>query len=146
MEETLTMQWLLELRTAASILVAVDDCLAALEAKRITLEEKMIRRHMHLVAKTTAVIVQSVHETLLDNQPGSSERLAQWQAINVQIVSGMEELLKIIRYDPNFLEQYYEYGFLTKLNEDFRWVEKLQEVANQLAAESAKSHRTISEP
>jgi hypothetical protein len=131
-EQISTMQWLEELKRSSAILNAIEESLLALEAKRITLEEKMIRCHMHGVAAATAGIVQALHGRLLQDNPPAPQKFMQFQEVNSDIEAGMNDLLKMIRYDPNFLEQYYEYGFLTRLNEEFKWSEKLERVAAEL--------------
>jgi hypothetical protein len=131
-EQISAMQWLDELRKSSTILNAIEEALSALEAKRITLEEKMIRRHLHSVAGELAGIVQTVHSRLLADSLPPADKLTPWNQVNGEIETGINDLLKTIRYDPNFLEQYYEYGFLTKLNEEFKWTEKLERIATQL--------------
>lgn len=114
-----------------------------LAAKRTTLEEKMIRNSLHQLGSTIGMSVTSAHRRWLEEnssktQPISVELLIELDKLNAQIAEVLGEFLKMANYNPNYLEQYYEYDFAAKLLYEYKFNERLLE----LLAESFLSKKS----
>jgi hypothetical protein len=142
------------------ILTVLDHCLALttkineiisrLTEKRVTLEEKMIRTYFHQFAANLVSCAASMHQSLANAYgDGTTRHEQKTQAIVTlagellshsnaleEILEASEvivdDLLKILRYDLNFLEQYYEYGLYTKLTNDCDFVAKSNELLQSI--------------
>lgn len=103
-----------------------------LAAKRTTLEEKMIRNSLHELGSTIGMSVTSHHRNYLNEdaktQPISVEVLNDLDKLNEEISAVLTEFLKMANYNPNFLEQYYEYDFAAKLLYEHKFNERLQDI------------------
>jgi hypothetical protein len=131
----------------------IGDAISNIANKRITLEEKMIRNALHDLAAETSTSVAAIHKVLkptgskshepvtvtvsLPTSPDSGlprAALDELFALTSEMHACFKELVKIINYDLNFLEQYYEHGFYGRLINENRFQTRLQEVMKQLLA------------
>ena len=102
------------------IVELMNEVLILLTQKRRTLEEKAIAEYFHKSIIIHAGIICKIHQWANeaaaepDTQLFSSvfEKL---QTVNEKLRIRVEELLKVVRYNLNYLEQYFEYDFYTKL-------------------------------
>lgn len=145
-----------------TILTCVDHCFALgtkinevvsrMTEKRVTLEEKMIRTYFHRTAANLAAIAARSHELLAQAYSDSETRLEEKtrliveQAGKIKTVTDelegklstlegvVDELLKVLRYDLNFLEQYYEYGLYTRLTNEQDFTQITEELLAKLRA------------
>ncbi|HEY9713873.1 MAG TPA: hypothetical protein V6C72_10410 [Chroococcales cyanobacterium] len=117
----------------ANLAREMSDVLEALAQKRVTLEEKLIRRYLHeLVAECGSVIAWI--NRLLQNQPQmlDPQLAAKLHEIDDEIFLDIRQLKKMIEYNPNFLEQYFEHGFYARLENDRRYLQRLASVSAEL--------------
>lgn len=110
----------------------LDECLLLLSSKRRTLEEKIIIKYFQELACSIAGIIKGLHMCMLRTpiiEP-SQHDLERLQTVNEKLSRILSDLLKILNYDFNFLEQYFEHDFSSSLlsnslNEEFRNLELL---------------------
>ncbi|MBZ0186013.1 MAG: hypothetical protein K8F91_07125 [Candidatus Obscuribacterales bacterium] len=104
----------------------VDQTLACLLEKRVTLEEKMIRRYLVRLAIKLSNLILELHAELADPDCDIETRhlrdLRQAAAKTQEVIG---ELLKMIAYNWNFLEQYFEHEFYAKLINEHKLEEEL---------------------
>ncbi|MBX9696208.1 MAG: hypothetical protein K2Z81_27715 [Cyanobacteria bacterium] len=125
-----------------SVLKLIDQSVIAIQDKRVTLEEKMIRSYLHQMASEICDVTSYIHRSLakeissrsFDIEQSSIEQL---KSMAAEMMSLLTEFHKIAVYDWNFLEQYFEHGFLTKLSHEHSFVERLQAVKASLQAGSS---------
>ncbi len=110
----------------------IGQIINKLAAKRITLEEKMIRNCLHELGSTIGMSVTSAHLKYLNEdaktQPISVEVLNDLDKLNEEIGAVLSEFMKMANFNPNFLEQYYEYDFAAKLLYEHKFNERLQDI------------------
>ena len=136
------------------LLIVIDligDAIANIADKRVTLEEKMIRTALHELAADISTSVASIHKVLLPTGSKShtpvsvtvalptapdSElprpALDELFALTSEMHTCFKELVKIITYDLNFLEQYYEHDFYGRLINENRFRPRLHDVMERL--------------
>jgi hypothetical protein len=130
----------------------IGDALANIAEKRVTLEEKMIRTALHELAADISTSVASIHKVLrpttgrkshdpvsvtvaLPTAPDSDlprAALDELSALTSEMHTCFKELLKIITYNWNFLEQYYEHDFYGRLTNENRFQSRLHDVMERL--------------
>lgn len=110
-------EWLGESRFIARITVDIDDALAILASKRTTLEEKIISRELNALAASYGRILNIVHERLRESAAPDIEQIEAIRSFNFEVHQTVEKLLKALRYNLNYVEQYFEFNFSTKLQE-----------------------------
>lgn len=122
-------------RESAEIISCLDESLFALSQKRSTLEEKAISRYFHQLVTSYGSIIVLLHKRLLSDVSEDKDwlvTLESLQKINETIKSSVEDLLKIIRYNLNFLEQYFEYDYASKLTRDSGYLNSLESIIEKL--------------
>lgn len=125
--------WIPELNNLAKLQIEIGEALAALSEKRVTLEEKMIRMHLHQLTSALARIAEEAHQMLASHYDANTENiLDELRTLSIEVQNVVADLLKIIRYNLNFLEQYYEFDYLSRLNNDHRFVDRAQTIIAQL--------------
>ncbi len=125
----------------SSNLELIAQIINILAAKRTTLEEKMIRNSLHQLGSTIGLAITSFHQDWLkdqntNTQPISVEVLKDLDKLNEEIVAVLSEFLKMANYNPNFLEQYYEYDFAAKLLYEHKFKERLEQLISSKKAEN----------
>lgn len=127
--------WAPPLNKLATLQVEINSALAGLSEKRVTLEEKMIRMHLHQLSSLMGHVTQKAHEMLpsqYDSLPAKTvDGLNQ---LTLEIENVVADLNKIIRYNLNFLEQYYEYDYYSRLQNEHMFVSRMQNIVNELQA------------
>ena len=107
-----------------------------LSEKRATLEEKMISSQLQQISALCLKIAGHAPLARHAESAGSAcAGLAELPTLCRQIKDQLQELLKIINYDLNFLEQYFEYDFNARLQYEHRFVERLTEIEKALSSE-----------
>jgi len=129
-----TADWLTEIRRAGEVVITISDTLLFLGGKRTTLEEKSIKAHYHRLAADYALLIGAAHKLLerggtVAPPAGSLERL---KDVNDRAKSALEHFLKVATYDANFLEQYFEFDYNTRLSEEYRFAEEVKGIAELL--------------
>ena len=98
----------------------ICQSLLLLSQKRRTLEEKAIIAYFNELAIVNAKIIELLHSCISNSRSlgqSTDEILGKLQTVNENVCSRIEELLKILNYNFNFLEQYFEYDYCAKLLE-----------------------------
>jgi hypothetical protein len=127
--------WLAEVKQLAEAIGMMSEVIEALSEKRETLEEKMIKTYFHKFSISCCVCIQNVHQIFQRNPLAlAGQSIEILHALNQELGAALRELLKIVRYNLNFLEQYFEYDFNAKLHNDFLFQERLEQVLDQLGA------------
>jgi len=130
--DDLAMDWLTVSRQLASAAKTICNCLAALSSKRLTLEEKLIGKYLHSVIAECGKALTAIHWRLAKEQDLPQPALEELRKETELLNGDARELEKIIDYDLNFLEQYFEHDFYTRLANERRYLEKLRDLNLQL--------------
>jgi hypothetical protein len=117
----------------AEVISKVGEAVLILNDKRVTLEEKMIRMHLHDIASAAATIVGSLHVLTRGGAYPDKQDLTNLESVSAEVIGSLDELLKMARYDLNFLEQYFEHGYYQKLRYEKCFVERLQLIQAKLS-------------
>lgn len=121
-------------RQIAEIVFTVDEILLLFKQKRTTLEEKMIAKYFHELVERFAKLTGHIHRQLilLDDHklPGQEARTALFE-LNTSVKCTVDELLKITRYNFNFLEQYFEHDYFESLVQKHQFMEALDSLSKQ---------------
>jgi hypothetical protein len=137
--------WLPELDNLAKMQIEIGLALSGLSEKRVTLEEKMIRRHLHQLSGLCGQVTQEAHQMLASHYDlNMTETLDELCNLNIEVQTVVADLLKIIRYNLNFLEQYYEYDYYSRLQNDHRFVERMQKIVDELKVILANAEKSKS--
>ncbi len=131
-------EWLGECRFSARKMLDIDDALALLATKRTTLEEKIIRKELHILVSKYCAILTHVHEALADDLVPELNALAALRLLNLRVHGAMGELLKALRHNFNYVEQYFEFDFCARLTQHFKFVDEAQEVITLVSREKSK--------
>lgn len=133
-ENDLFAEWLGETRLAAQVMVDIIDCLALLTSKRVTLEEKMIRKELHDVIGQLGPIISTIHEKLAAQAVPQADVLEDLRTLNFSMRGEITRFLKALRYNFNYVEQYFEFDFCAKLREECRFAEEASVIMKKLLA------------
>jgi len=118
--------WLTEARRMGALIEKIGEALQLLASKRATLEEKMIARHLRAVASALGSLLKRIFALLNEgDELAYADVLGALREVNLKIDEVLDQFLKIARFDPNFLEQYFEHDFCKRLNEDHRFLDVL---------------------
>lgn len=120
-----TQAWCVELGSVASAIEKINKVFVGLAPKRVTLEEKLIKRYLHELTQTLGSIIVVAHKQLAAaNLPGNEELLVRLAAATNDLNNCLSELLKVMGFDLNFLEQYFEHDFYGKLSSDLKLLDR----------------------
>ncbi len=134
-QEILSAAWLEEIRRMSSIIDKICEVLLVLTGKRETLEEKMIFRHLHTIASRLGLIMSVAHAALADRKEFSTpDVLGGFRDLGLKMQEVLDDFLKAARYDPNFLEQYYEHAFYARLVDEYRFLEQIDSLGARFVA------------
>ena len=131
-----------------SIVTRVDRTTLALNEKRITLEDRMVRHSLHRLCSSISGLVAELHKSLsicIQSKTFDieSETIQSASLLAHEIAESLSEFHRIVEYDWNFLEQYYIHGFAAKLSNEYRFDERVdavkKEVCRQLETREAAS-------
>lgn len=129
-----------------AVATKINEIVSRMTEKRVTLEEKMIRTYFHQLAANLVSCAAVIHQGLANAYgDGSTRHEEKTQAIVAEALELLtlsnalegllgasevivDDLLKILRYDLNFLEQYYEYGLYTKLTNECDFTSRSHEL------------------
>jgi hypothetical protein len=131
-ENDILAEWLGEARFTARVLSDIDDALSILAAKRTTLEEKIISQELHALAGKFCLILNSVHSRLGENKSPREDVLEKWRTLNFQVRETVESLLKALRYNLNYVEQYFEYNFAARLTNELKYTAEAEALVDML--------------
>jgi hypothetical protein len=109
-----------------------------LSEKRVTLEEKMINAQLQSISALCLKIARDAPLRLaVECAQGEVAGLGALRILGDEMKEQLQELLKIINYNLNFLEQYFEYDFNARLQYEHRFVERLTEIAKAICVEDS---------
>ncbi len=108
------------------IIQLVDDVFAGLATKRVTLEEKMIVNYFKELSSKTRAATDALNSIGTKNQ--TCDALPELQELAFETKESLRDLLKIINYNLNFLEQYFEHDYYDRLVYEKRYVERMDAV------------------
>lgn len=118
------------IEAATGAILTISKTLLSLKDKRVTLEEKMIRTYLHGLAEGLASTLASLHKHYKDKnydiEPGLINEFKQL-ALEIKTVS--DSLAKIVDYNWNFLEQYFEHDFYSRLVNEHKFADRLETVS-----------------
>ncbi len=127
------LDWLGEAAYVAGIVAAIDDCLILLASKRTTLEEKMIASYFNNLASEYGVVLKEIHGKLAQSSAFPTESaLEQLRSLNLKVYGSAADLRKALRYDFNYVEQYFEYDFVSRLTQDDGFLGEIQQIVGCL--------------
>lgn len=133
-KETAVASWLTECKQALNAIDKIGQSIILLNSKRSTLEEKMIKSYLSELAVSFAGIISRLHEKLVqDDVIGNEETLIVLAELTSETNSHLDELIKIITYNPNFLEQYFEHDFLASIKEKRHLVDRAKTICQAMA-------------
>jgi hypothetical protein len=125
--------WLGEVFRLSKAVEIMSECLARLADKRETLEEKMIKSYLHRLSISCCVCIEKIHQRFLNGSESLQEAPEEvWTTLTEQLVVSLTDFVKIVRYNLNFLEQYYEYDFHLKLISEWRFQERIDTLLSKL--------------
>ena len=127
-------EWLGESRFTARIIGDIDDALSVLAAKRTTLEEKIISQELHNLCAHYCTLLASVHLQLAGGQEPALEALEGWRTLNFHVHETIAFLLKALRYNLNFVEQYFEFNFCARLTNEWKFAQEAQRLSELVKA------------
>lgn len=127
--------WMPELNGLAKLQIEIGAALTGLSEKRVTLEEKMIRMHLHQLSALFGRVAEEAHQMLASHYDANAQNtLDELRTLSIEVQNVVADLLKIIRYNLNFLEQYYEYDYYSRLQNEHKFVDRTQKIVDELQA------------
>lgn len=127
--------WMPELNGLAKLQIEIGAALTGLSEKRVTLEEKMIRMHLHQLSALFGRVAEEAHQMLASHYDANAQNtLDELRTLSIEVQNVVADLLKIIRYNLNFLEQYYEYDYYSRLQNEHKFVDRTQKIVDELHA------------
>lgn len=131
-ENDLFAEWLGETRFMTQLIVDVTDCLALLASKRVTLEEKMIRQELHALVSAYGEIISLLHDRLPKSEEPDWFLLERVRWLNFAVHQEIAQFLKALRYNFNFVEQYFEFDFCARLREECGFSQQAADIVQAL--------------
>ncbi len=140
-----------------SVSAKINEVIGRLSEKRVTLEEKMIRSYFHTLSAELFSINSYIHQAMADiYQPkniSESERSLKASERSARITSGLvalsgqlaalktllsgltaqlDQLIKVLTFNLNFTEQYFEHGFYAHITNDENFLAQISDFKNLL--------------
>lgn len=123
---------------SAKLISLIDECLLLLSEKRRTLEEKAIAEYFHQLASCYAGVLVLLH-SCMSTQDSLEQPVLDLvnilRTVNEKVRNCVEELLKILKYNLNFLEQYFEYDYCARLRNNPELLDALEALRAELAVQ-----------
>jgi hypothetical protein len=132
-ENDIFSEWLGESRFTARLIADIDDALSILATKRTTLEEKIINCELHKLAAQYCAILTAIHTKLADGKVPPDKALETIRTFNFTVHEAVESLLKALRYNLNYVEQYFEFAYATRLTNEWRFAVEAADIAKAIA-------------
>lgn len=120
--------------SCGELITAISRSVFVLKQKRTTLEEKAIMRYLHQCTNLIGLIIAKLHFAFANNKENTLNQInvELLRSTTVDLRTRVDELLKILHYNFNFLEQYFEYDYVNKLTNESLAVENLQAVYDSM--------------
>jgi hypothetical protein len=132
---------LLESRASAKAVALIDEPILILSQKRKTVEEKVIVRYFHRLACVYGGIISLLHTYMSGDESGSQTQvdlLHRLRTVNENVASWVEELLKVLKYDLNYLEQYFEHDYCARLLSNQELLGALEQIRSELQGQTSE--------
>lgn len=120
---------------ASSNILLMNEAITLLLRKRRTLEEKAIARYFHCLINAYGRLIAHLHKHMSEDAAIDDSLIAtldRLRTVNENVRSSVDALLKILKYDLNFLEQYFEYDYCSKLLNETNLMGNLEELLDEL--------------
>lgn len=116
----------------AAIISKIGTTTILLSEKRVTLEEKMLRRYLHELAIIAAQLIADLHASTASGAKSETFLFSEIAVVSGEVNTALDELLKVVSYNLNFLEQYFEHDFYDKLVNEYKFVDRFNALAKSL--------------
>ncbi len=120
----------------AAIISKIGKTTILLSEKRVTLEEKMLRRYLHELAVIAAQLIADLHASIASGAKSETVLFSEIGVVSGEANTALDELLKVVSYNLNFLEQYFEHDFYDKLVNEYKFVDRFNALAKSLKQQS----------
>lgn len=136
--DLLNIKWLEETRLIFNNLDKAAEAMILLKDKRVTLEERYISHYLQKLSSKYLSLLTGVHTLLVSEYSDKqlkevTDILVNLNSLDLSIESLLADFIKVIKYNPNFLEQYYEHEFHEKLLYDEKFIERLEDLSSSLS-------------
>jgi len=130
-------EWLGESKFIADIISSLGSALVLFANKRTTLEEKMILRYLHTLIADYSLLLNGLHKAFASGEALPADAvLEDLRSLNLNVHRTAEELLKALRYNFNYVEQYFEFDFYARLSQEYKFLEELEQISNRMGKPS----------
>ena len=119
-------------KALSDVVAASSGAVASMAEKRVTLEEKMLRKYLHQMSCGASTIISRLHTITSDGATINEDVLNRLSKLCDDMNGALFELQKAIDHSLNYLEQYFEHDFNIRLNAEFRFVEQLDAICTEL--------------
>lgn len=127
-QEALIICWFEESHRIANLIASISEALARLCDKRRTLEERIIIRNLCELTAGYGAVLNRVNLLLAKDLDIPERAITSLRDLNSKADQAIGDLLKMIRFNLNYLEQYYEHTFAARLTEEHRFPEAINSI------------------
>jgi hypothetical protein len=121
-----------QLQIAIECMGLLTEILVIFNGKRETLEERKIKDIFHGLGVAICRFLEKLYLLTMSRSFLDDEKIVASSNLFGEIKMSANELLKIARYDLNFLEQYFEYDYCARLNSESQFVERIENLTATL--------------
>jgi len=115
-----------EMQSAIECMGLLTEILFIFNGKRETLEERTIRDIFHRLGIAICRFLEKLYLLIMSRSYLDDEKIVASSKIFSEIKISANEVLRIARYDLNFLEQYFEYDYCARLHSECHFVERIE--------------------
>ena len=134
MQNDIFCEWLGESRFTTRLVADIDEALSILATKRTTLEEKIISKELHRLAAQYSFMLAAIHKHLADGKVPAEKNLESLRTFNFSVYEAIESLVRALKYNLNYVEQYFEFGYANRLTNEWQFSDRAAGIASELAA------------
>lgn len=126
--------WLATAQQMGTLISRISECLLLLAEKSATVEERTLAGYLARTGSASSLCAAQVLQMISDcKELPDCELLVALHARNVLAEASINQFLKIARFDPNYLEQYFEHDFVAEQLKDVdTHLDLLKQVTNRL--------------
>lgn len=144
-----------------SVSAKINEVIGRLSEKRVTLEEKMIRSYFHTLSAELFGINSYIHQAMAEiYQPKNiseserslkapersalitrglvalSKQLEPLKSLLSGLTAQLDQLIKVLTFNLNFTEQYFEHGFYAHITNDENFLAQISDFKSSLKTNS----------
>jgi hypothetical protein len=126
--------------SSANAVALISESLIILSQKRRTLEEKVIFGYFHRLCVALAGLIGLLHGRLAEPEslsPVSVDILHRLKPVTENIAACVQDLLKALKYDFNYVEQYFEHDYCDRLLTGSDLLAALEKLREELETEAS---------